>query len=103
LPTLLQEGEQKQHGYLYWEFHEKQGRVAIRKGKWKGVRYGVAVDPNSPLELYDIALDPKEEHNVAAQHAEVVHELDALLKSARTVSPVAKFNFPVEQQSQNAK
>ena len=25
LPTLLQKGNQKQHDYLYWEFHEKGG------------------------------------------------------------------------------
>ena len=27
-----------------WEFHEKRGRVAIRKGIWKGVRYDISVD-----------------------------------------------------------
>ncbi len=94
LPTLLKEGTQRPHDYLYWEFHERGGRVAIRKGNWKGVRYGVATDPNSPLELYDISKDPSEKNNVAAQNADVVRELDALLKGARTVSPVAKFNFP---------
>jgi arylsulfatase A len=103
LPTLTQQGVQKQHDYLYWEFHEKQGRVAIRKGKWKGVRYGVALDPNSPLELYDISLDPSEAKNVASQQPEVVKELDALLKGARTVSPVEKFNFPAEEWSKDSK
>jgi arylsulfatase A len=94
LPTLLENGPQRPHDFLYWEFHELEGRVAIRKGNWKGVRYGVAIDPNSPLELYDISKDPGEKHNVAAQNDDVVRELDTLLKGARTVSPVAKFNFP---------
>ncbi len=94
LPTLLQTGAQKPHDYLYWEFHELKGRVAIRKGNWKGVRYNVSVDPNSPLELYDLATDPSETKNLAASNPEIVRDLDALIKNARTVSPVDKFNFP---------
>jgi arylsulfatase A-like enzyme len=94
LPTLLQQGKQTPHNYLYWEFHELNGRVAIRKGNWKGVRYEVAMDPISPLELYDLATDPKEERDIASQHPKVVAELDELLKNARSISPIERFNFP---------
>jgi arylsulfatase A-like enzyme len=94
LPTLLGEPGQESHAYLYWEFHEKRGRVAIRKGFWKGVRYDVSVDPHSTLELYDLSRDIGEEFNVAAMYPEVVIELDKLLAQARTVSLIQRFNFP---------
>jgi hypothetical protein len=28
--TLFQTGKQKQHEYFYWEFHENDGRQAVR-------------------------------------------------------------------------
>ncbi|OUX38398.1 MAG: arylsulfatase [Kiritimatiellaceae bacterium TMED266] len=97
LPTLLNRKGQAEHDYLYWEFHEKKGRLAIRKGTWKGVRYDVSIDANSTLELYDLSTDPGEQNNIAQQHPDVVAELDMLIKSARTVSPVEKYNFPARR------
>ncbi len=92
LPTLLDKGNQTQHDYLYWEFHEKGGRVAIRKGKWKAVRYNVLENPDSPLELYDLSADIHEDQNVAEQHPEIVAEMEDILRTASTPSPVFTFD-----------
>lgn len=94
LPTLLSEEGQEQHESLYWEFHELKGRQAIRKGKWKGVRYDVSIDPDSTIELYDLSEDPGETQNLADQFPEVATELSELLDNARTVHPNPNFNFP---------
>ena len=91
LPTLLNNKQQKEHEYLYWEFHEKGGRQAVRKGNWKAVRYNVFKNPDAPLELYDLTTDIGEETNVAANHPEVVQEMEQIFKEARTPSEIFTF------------
>lgn len=90
LPTLMG-GNQKQHEYMYWEFHERGGRQALRKGDWKLVQYNVNREPVKPYELYDLSEDPGEENDLADQHPELVSELKELIRNARTESEVFKF------------
>ncbi|KAA1258531.1 Arylsulfatase [Rubripirellula obstinata] len=102
LPTLLGVQGQTKHDYLYWEFHEKRGRVALRQGKWKAVRYNVAQNAASPIELYDLSTDPKESNDVAEQNPEMVAQLEALIKEARTESSDPDFNFPLKRNRHRA-
>ncbi|WP_373518042.1 arylsulfatase [Pricia sp.] len=92
LPTLLgKDANQKEHDYLYWEFHEKGGRQAVRKGKWKAVRYNVFKNPDGPLELYDLDKDQGEENNIASEHPDIVADMENILKTARTPSDIFTF------------
>ncbi|WP_116125752.1 arylsulfatase [Lewinella sp. IMCC34183] len=92
LPVLEgRPAEQRQHGHLYWEFHERGGRVAVREGRWKGVRYGVLEDPAAALELYDLQTDPGEQHDLAGQHPAVVARLDSLIRVSHSESSVFPF------------
>ena len=102
LPTLFgQPDQQQQHDYLYWEFPAKKGRVAIRKGDWKGVRYDVSKDPNSPLELYDLKSDVGEANNIARRNPEVVGQLDKLLQQARRVPENPNFSLLKKKKKAN--
>lgn len=92
LPTLLGNStEQKEHEYLYWEFHEKGGRQAVRMGDWKAVKYNVLQNPDARIELYDLSQDTGEANNVAADFPEVVAEMESILERARTLSEVFRF------------
>ena len=51
-------------------------------GQWKAVR----LKPGAPLELYDLDKDEREEHDVAAAHADIVKKIEAYLQTARTPS-----------------
>ena len=98
VPTLLgRTKEQKKHKFLYWEFHERGGKQALRMGRWKAVRLNVHKDPNNPLELYDLTGDIGEKHNVAAEHPDVIARIESYLKTARTDSP----NRPIRKKSRD--
>ncbi len=86
-----QEG-QAEHDYLYWEFYEKQGAKAVRKGEWKAVKNNLYEDPESPVELYDLETDPGESTNLAEQYPEIVAEMDSIMLVAGSPSEVFSFS-----------
>jgi len=86
VPALTGKGIQKEHDFLYWEFHEGGTKQAVRMGKWKAVRFGI----REPLELYDLSVDIHEDKNVAATHPEIVAKIEAYLKNARSESKIWK-------------
>lgn len=63
---------------LYWIWNPKTDRWALRYGDWKIVRYS-RKEPKSVTdwELYNLASDPCEKANVAAEYPEKVKELHA--------------------------
>jgi len=97
LPTLKGESGQRQHEYLYWEFHERGGRLALLQGEWKAVRYGVAYAPDKPVELFNLDSDPGEKRNRAQDFPGIAARLSRLIEGAREPSPIPKFNFPVPE------
>lgn len=72
---------QKQHDYLYWEFHEnKTSSQAVLIGNWKAFR----PDPQARLELYHLGQDPSEQINVADNHPDQLRKMESILQNART-------------------
>ena len=95
LPTLLGDSVQKQHDYLYWEFHEQGGKIAVIKDNWKGIWLNIGNPEKTVVELYDLSEDIHEDNNIAQQYPEIVSELDQIMREAHTGSPAFPLSLPV--------
>lgn len=101
LPTLLgQNVKQKQHKYLYWEFASGGGQLAVRIGNWKGVKRNVSRDSRANWGIYNIADDPAESKDLAAQHPELILKFDEIVNK-RTPSQYAPWNFMSQSTQKN--
>ena len=67
LPALTG-GEQTEHDFLYWEFHETD-QIGVRQGDWKLVVAG------GVPRLYNLADDIGETSDIAAGHPEIVKRM----------------------------
>ena len=81
---------QKEHEFLYFEFQELNGRQAVRKGPWKLVHMNIRGD-KPYYELYNLASDPSERHNILDQYPEKVAELKNIMVREHRPDP----NWPL--------
>lgn len=85
--TWLGKEGQKQHDYLYWEFDETD-QIAVRQADWK-----LIVKKGVP-ELYNLATDIHEDHDVAAANPEIVARLVEVIKKEHRDNPHFKVTLP---------
>ena len=83
-PLLRDPGASLDRDALYWHYphYGNQGGApsgAIRKGDWKLIEWY----EDGTLELFDLANDIGEQHNVAPDHPDIVEELHARLDAWR--------------------
>src|SRR5690606_20760685 len=83
---MLSAKEKRAHVYLYWEFHEQQGKQAVRKGDWKAIKLNV-FEPDPAYLLFNIAEDPAESHDLSAEHPEILQELLQIMDAEHVEDP----------------
>ena len=93
-PTLLNKpGKQKQHDFLYFEFPEKSGQVAIRLGKWKGVKSNMKKNKNAPWEIFNLEKDEKETTDLATKYPNLIIQFEQILQQQHFPSEVKEWEF----------
>ena len=71
--------------------------MALRKGDWKIVKTKVTQAPNGAFELYNLAEDQAEKHDLAKKYPEKLEQLKTLIKKARVQSSVKQWNFETKK------
>jgi uncharacterized sulfatase len=84
LPTLTGKGRQQKHKYIYFEFYEQGGRQSVRFGNWKAIRQPML---SGPVQLFDLAKDLGETHDLAATRPDIVKQAVAYLDEAHVPHP----------------
>jgi len=92
LPALTGKGKQQRHEFLFWDFSGYGGQQAVRLGDWKGLRRNLHRG-NTKLELYNLKSDVGEQHDLAAQHPDLVKRIEKIL--AEQHRPSTLFPFKV--------
>ncbi|MET1057948.1 MAG: arylsulfatase [Pedobacter sp.] len=93
LPTITGKTGQQKHEYIYFEFPEKGGQVAVRSGNWKGVKSNMKADTAANWELYDLLTDPSEKKDVAAGHPDIVSRFEGILKKEHRQAQIHEWEF----------
>lgn len=89
LPALFGKEGQAERDYFYFEFHELGGRQALIQGDWKLLHLDIR--EGGRFELYNLASDPSENHNIIDLFPRKAAELQEIMKGARTEDP----NWPL--------
>jgi len=93
-PTLFgKPARQKNHHHLFWDFTGYGGQLAVRMGKWKGIKKGLVKNPDAPLELYDLEADIGEQNNVADKYPEIAKQIETIMREDRSMPDFEPFRF----------
>lgn len=93
LPEIMGKKQIRQHEYLYWEFPEYGGQVAVRLGDWKGVIMNI-MQGNMQWQLFDLRNDIREQHDVAYDHPDIIRKMNAIVRKEHHTPQVNTFLMP---------
>lgn len=96
LPTLLgHEKKQQNREFIYWEFPQQDGQIAIRLGKWKGVKRNIRKKgyAQTAWELYDIENDQFERKDLAAEQPVLIQRLNEIVLTEHQPSHIKEWEI----------
>lgn len=91
LPELTGKPQSK-HPFMYWEFTENDGQMAVRVGDLKGIRKGMN-SGNLEWEVYDLVNDPTESKNIAKQNVKLIQKINKIVEKEHVPATNPKWQF----------
>lgn len=94
LPTFLGNDRlQQKRPYIYFEYPERGGQVAIRMGQWKGIKTNLRQNPKAAWQLYNLATDIGEKNDVAAANPSIVQQLTTIAQQSHRCPHIKDWEF----------
>ena len=94
LPTLLDKvNTQTAREFMYFEYPENGGQIAVRIGKWKGVKVNVLKNPLGNWELFNLDMDPLEKNNMAEANLNIIEKMKEIAVSQHLHPQVLEWEF----------
>lgn len=85
--------EQTKRNYIYFEYPEKGGQVAVRMGNWKGIRTNVKTNKQAQWQVFDLNADRSETTDIADKHPELVKLFDAIQEKEHQHAHIREWEF----------
>lgn len=84
--------------FLYWEFHEEGGKIAIRMGDWKVVWTNL-LDSNisAKCAVYNLKNDPYESVDLSSKHPDIIEKAKELYRQQHQRSEIDKFRISIPE------
>ncbi|ATL47894.1 N-acetylgalactosamine-6-sulfatase [Chitinophaga caeni] len=93
LPTLEGKKQKEHHDFMYFEFPERGGQLAIRVGDMKGIKTGMKKNHDAPWQVYDLSKDPDEKNDIASQNPQFIKQLDDIVKREHLRAHITEWEF----------
>ena len=65
----------------------------MRIGHFKGVKSQLKKDKQAPWELFDLAKDPAERNEISKEHANLLKQMDEIVKKEHRPSHIKEWEF----------
>ena len=92
LPAMAGNVPQPKHDYLFWEFPEYKGQIAIRENDYKFIWKNLQED-DPMIEIFDLSTDPEEQHSIAADQPELVEKFMSIIEKEHTPPALERFKI----------
>ena len=94
LPVLKGDASrQREHPFLYFEYPENGGQIAVRLGDWKGVKRNMRADPHARWEIYDLKKDPAETTDLSDQYPDLIRRMNAVVQREHQHPQIKEWEF----------